>query len=200
MNINQGNWSLKDYIDSYAVRGNKSYQRLKDLIDKYPLANLDVIGTAVLKVNKLTGNQIKDGSLVISEEQYDHAVRRMDYAYEILETIDKSSVKGGIMNLIQVVLYCYDYDEVDLRRLKDQIIKNIYICRPWNSIDSCFNEIENLYNRNTSRKIYFYTLYRQEKARRASEAAREQAKDRERVNGGDFAKVPLKDRKHPYAV
>ena len=124
----------------------------------------------------------------------------MDYAYEILETIDKSSVKGGIMNLIQVVLYCYDYDEVDLRRLKDQIIKNIYICRPWNSIDSCFNEIENLYNRNTSRKIYFYTLYRQEKARRASEAAREQAKDRERVNGGDFAKVPLKDRKHPYAV
>ena len=48
--------------------------------------------------------------------------------------------------------------------------------------------------------VYFYTLYRQEKARRASEVAKEQAKTRERINGKDFAKVALKDRKHPYSV
>lgn len=200
MNINQGNWSLKDYIESYSTRGNKSYQRLEQLIKEYPLANLDVIATAALRINKITGTMVKDGSLVLTEEQYDKAVERLNYAYEIFDLVDKTAVRGGILNLIQVVLYCYDYEDIDLKRLKEQVTKNIYLCRPWNNIDTCFNEIEELYNRNISKKVYFYTLYRQEKARRASEVAKEQAKNRERVNGGDFAKIALKDRKHPYSV
>lgn len=200
MNINQGNWSLKDYIESYATRGNKSYQRLEQLIKEYPLANLDVIATAALRINKITGTMVKDGSLVLTEEQYDKAVERLNYAYEIFDLVDKTAVRGGILNLIQVILYCYDYEEMDLKRLKEQVTKNIYVCRPWNNIDTCFNEIEELYNRNISKKVYFYTLYRQEKARRASEVAKEQAKTRERINGKDFAKVALKDRKHPYSV
>lgn len=200
MNINQGNWSLKDYIESYATRGNKSYQRLEQLIKEYPLANLDVIATATLRINKITGTMVKDGSLVLTEEQYDKAVERLNYAYEIFDLVDKTAVRGGILNLIQVILYCYDYEEMDLKRLKEQVTKNIYLCRPWNNIDTCFNEIEELYNRNISKKVYFYTLYRQEKARRASEVAKEQAKTRERINGKDFAKVALKDRKHPYSV
>lgn len=200
MNINQGNWSLKDYIESYSTRGNKSYQRLEQLIKEYPLANLDVIATAALRINKITGTMVKDGSLVLTEEQYDKAVERLNYAYEIFDLVDKTAVRGGILNLIQVVLYCYDYEDIDLKRLKEQVTKNIYLCRPWNNIDTCFNEIEELYNRNISKKVYFYTLYRQEKARRASEVAKEQAKTRERINGKDFAKVALKDRKHPYSV
>lgn len=200
MNINQGNWSLKDYIESYSVRGNKSYQRLEQLIKGYPLANLDVIATAALRVNKITGTMVKDGSLVLTEEKYNKAKERLDYAYEIFDLIDKTTVKGGLLNLVQVMLYCYDYEEIDLKRLKDQIVKNIYLCRPWNSIDTCFNEIEELYNKNISKKVYFYTLYRQEKAKRASEVAKEQATKRERVNGKDFAKMALKDRKHPYLV
>lgn len=200
MNINQGNWSLKDYIESYATRGNKSYQRLEQLIKEYPLANLDVIATAALRINKITGTMVKDGSLVLTEEQYDKAVERLNYAYEIFDLVDKTAVRGGILNLIQVILYCYDYEEMDLKRLKEQVTKNIYVCKPWNNIDTCFNEIEELYNRNISKKVYFYTLYRQEKARRASEVAKEQAKTRERINGKDFAKVALKDRKHPYSV
>lgn len=200
MNINQGNWSLKDYIESYSVRGNKSYQRLEQLIKGYPLANLDVIATAALRINKITGTMVKDGSLVLTEEKYNKAKERLDYAYEIFDLIDKTTVKGGLLNLVQVMLYCYDYEEIDLKRLKDQIVKNIYLCRPWNSIDTCFNEIEELYNKNISKKVYFYTLYRQEKAKRASEVAKEQAAKRERVNGKDFAKMALKDRKHPYLV
>lgn len=200
MNINQGNWSLKDYIESYATRGNKSYQRLEQLIKEYPLANLDVIATAALRINKITGTMVKDGSLVLTEEQYDKAIERLNYAYEIFDLVDKTAVRGGILNLIQVILYCYDYEEMDLKRLKEQVTKNIYLCRPWNNIDTCFNEIEELYNRNISKKVYFYTLYRQEKARRASEVAKEQAATRARINGKDFAKVALKDRKHPYSV
>lgn len=200
MNINQGNWSLKDYIESYSVRGNESYKRLEKLIKDYPLANLDVIATAVLRINKITGTMVKDGSLVISESQYNKAVERLSYAYEILNLVDKTAVRGGIMNLLQVILYCYDYEGIDLKRLKEQIVKNIYLCRPWNNIDTCFNEVEELYNRNISKKIYFYTSYRQEKARRASEIAKEQALNRERINGRDFAKVALKDRKHPFSV
>lgn len=200
MNINQGNWSLKDYIESYATRGNKSYQRLEQLIKEYPLANLDVIATAALRINKITGTMVKDGSLVLTEEQYDKAIERLNYAYEIFDLVDKTAVRGGILNLIQVILYCYDYEEMDLKRLKEQVTKNIYLCRSWNNIDTCFNEIEELYNRNISKKVYFYTLYRQEKARRASEVAKEQAATRARINGKDFAKVALKDRKHPYSV
>ena len=126
MNINQGNWSLKDYIESYSVRGNKSYQRLEQLIKGYPLANLDVIATAALRINKITGTMVKDGSLVLTEEKYNKAKERLDYAYEIFDLIDKTTVKGGLLNLVQVMLYCYDYEEIDLKRLKDLIVKNIY--------------------------------------------------------------------------
>ena len=84
---------------------------------------------------------VKDGSLVLTEEQYDKAVERLNYAYEIFDLVDKTAVRGGILNLIQVILYCYDYEEMDLKRLKEQVTKNIYVCRPWNNIDTCFNEI-----------------------------------------------------------
>ena len=127
MNINQGNWSLKDYIESYSVRGNKSYQRLEQLIKGYPLANLDVIATAALRVNKITGTMVKDGSLVLTEEKYNKAKERLDYAYEIFDLIDKTTVKGGLLNLVQVMLYCYDYETGNTEKISDKNIADYFV-------------------------------------------------------------------------
>lgn len=190
MNINQGNWSIDDYIDSYCERGNPSYIMFKELRNRYPAANSDVISTAVLRISGSPSRIIKEGTLAITKADFDKAVERLDYAYDIFDMIDKESLKGlgSIYTLAQILLYCYDYKEVDKARLKNQIIRYYHLMKPWIDVESCFRQIEDLYNRNLCKKVYLFTIFRQEKQNERSEMAREHALSMPRAeDGGSFA-------------
>lgn len=199
MNINQTNWSLPDYIDSYAQRGFDSYIKITELMNKYPEANLNTICTALFRSQSAPIVSVKDGTLTITQHQYNRAIEALDYAYEIFNCIDRNTLKGSIYTLVQALILCYEYPEVNNEKLLDIVKEYIHLANAWIDMDTCLQEIENLYNRRARSRVYIYTLFRQERARIKS------------LNGKSFANIRKRDElnrnfvpgdsvKHPYNI
>ncbi len=157
MNIHQVNWKDRDYIESYANRGFESYRFLKELLDKYNL-NLMVLATALKQTSRIISTTIRDGKLEITQEQYEKATERLNYAIKYRPYINK--LPGSKTKLYQAVILCYDFEDVDNERLFEKITSSIRVLTPWHNIDECFVSIEEVYNRNLRQKVYIYTEYR----------------------------------------
>lgn len=175
MNMNMVNWKLPDFIKSYAEQGNKNYQRLLSLFEKYVGGNLDIISTAVYRVSKSKYREIKAGILQLTQEQYEKAVNRLEYVQPIIEKINEKKLSGSFVTLIQTLIYYYDYEEVDKERLAESVEKYIYNANPWVSNLDCEREVENCYNynRRAETKQSISHLIREERMRRQIELNKE---------------------------
>lgn len=195
MNINQTNWSLNDYIDSYCARGFDSYLKLRELMTKYPEANLNTICTALYRSQGAPIVSVKDGTLTITQSQYDRAIEALDYAYVIFNEIDKNVLKGSIFNLVQALVLCYEYDEVNKKRLMNQVKEFIHLANAWIDIETCIQQIEQIYNRNSRNKCYIYTLFREERSKLKTENGKQMAALKQRdEKGKNFIPGEIKHR------
>ena len=171
MNMNMVNWKLPDFIKSYAEQGNANYQRLLALMEKYANGNLDIISTAVYRVSKSKHRDIKQGTLQLTQEQYDAAIPRLEYIKPLLDTLDANKLPGSLVTLMQTLIYYYDYPEVDKERLAYSVEKNIYNATPWVLNTDCEREVENAYNygMKLEKKIFIAHLVKEERMRRQVE-------------------------------
>ena len=171
MNMNMVNWKLPDFIKSYAEQGNAHYQRLLALMEKYANGNLDIISTAVYRVSKSKHRDIKQGTLQLTQEQYDAAIPRLEYIKPLLDTLDANKLPGSLVTLMQTLIYYYDYPEVDKERLAYSVEKNIYNATPWVLNTDCEREVENAYNygMKLEKKIFIAHLVKEERMRRQVE-------------------------------
>ena len=185
MNMNMVNWKLPDFIKSYAEQGNENYQRLLKLMEKYANGNLDIISTAVYRVSRSKHKDIKQGTLQLTQEQYDAAISRLEYIEPMLNQIDEKKLPGSFITLMQTLVYYYDYPEVDKERLAYSVEKYIYNSIPWVSNTDCEKEVENVYNygMKLEKKIFIAHLIKEERMRRQIElnkANQERALERTR--------------------
>ena len=171
MNMNMVNWKLPDFIKSYAEQGNINYQRLLALMEKYAGGNLDIISTAVYRVSKSKHRDIKQGTLQLTQEQYEAAIPRLEYIKPLLEQLDANKLPGSLVTLMQTLIYYYDYPEVDKERLAYAVEKNIYNATPWVLNTDCEREVENAYNygMKLEKKIFIAHLVKEERMRRQLE-------------------------------
>lgn len=171
MNMNMVNWKLPDFIKSYAEQGNANYQRLLALMEKYANGNLDIISTAVYRVSKSKHRDIKQGTLQLTQEQYEAAIPRLEYIKPLLDTLDANKLPGSLVTLMQTLIYYYDYPEVDKERLAYSVEKNIYNATPWVLNTDCEREVENAYNygMKLEKKIFIAHLVKEERMRRQVE-------------------------------
>ena len=171
MNMNMVNWKLPDFIKSYAEQGNENYQRLLTLMERYANGNLDIISTAIYRVSKSKHTDIKQGTLQLTQEQYENAIPRLKYIEPILNQIDDKKLPGSVVKLMQTLIYYYDYPEVDKERLLYSVEKNIYNATPWVSNQDCEKEVENAYNygMKLEKKIFIAHLIKEERMRRQIE-------------------------------
>ena len=171
MNMNMVNWKLPDFIKSYAEQGNANYQRLLALMEKYANGNLDIISTAVYRVSKSKHRDIKQGTLQLTQEQYEAAIPRLEYIKPLLDTLDANKLPGSLVTLMQTLIYYYDYPEVDKERLAYSVEKNIYNATPWVLNTDCEREVENAYNYGLGleKKIFIAHLVKEERMRRQVE-------------------------------
>lgn len=158
MNINQINWVDRDYIYSYADRNYKSYILLKNLMEKYKL-NLMILAMAVKKRSRFDSNMIRNGNLKITQEEYEEAQKRLDYAISFIPFCKRKH--GSLSKLLQACILCYDFKDIDNKRLFEKITEFMPLMTPWSSLDECFVSIEEVYNRNIRKRVYIYTEYRQ---------------------------------------
>lgn len=157
MNIYQTNWSDRDYIESYASRNFKSYVLLKELMDRYN-QNLLILATAINKRLKWDSKMIRTGKLNITEEQCEEAVKKIEYAMSFIPFAKRRH--GNLTKLLQALIFCYDFKDIDNKRLFEKLTEYMPLMTPYSNLDECFVSIEEVYNRNIRKRVYIYTEYR----------------------------------------
>lgn len=194
MNMNMVNWKLPDFIKSYAEQGNPNYQRLLGLMQKYANGNLDIISTALYRVSKSKHSDIKQGTLQVTEEQYNDAIERLEFIQPLVEVIDSNKLPGSFVTLMQTLIYYHDYPEVDKERLMESVEKYIYNARPWVINQDCEKEVEDCYNynRKIENKQSISHLVKEERMRRQVElnkANQERAYERTKKRSSRLYKI-----------
>lgn len=159
MNIHQTNWTLRDYIKSYADRGMQSYVYLQDLVDTYKGLSLIAIVMACQGGTKYS-KKIYKGDFDFTERNYERTKEKLDYLAECLSFFKfRNGAKGY---LEQALLICQNLDSasLDLDRLKERLREDCSIMRRWNSVPTCLQSIEDVYNANLAYPVFLYTEYR----------------------------------------
>lgn len=157
MNIHQTNWTLKDYIKSYADRGMQSYIYLQDLIDTYKGLALITIVMACQGGTKYS-KRIYRGELDFTERDYEKVKEKLDF---IVEVCSYFRFKNGAKSYLEFsLLICQTLDCIDLNRLKERLKEDCSIMRRWNSVPTCLQSIEDVYNVNLAYPVFLYTEYR----------------------------------------
>lgn len=157
MNIHQTNWTLRDYIKSYADRGLQSFVYLQDLIDTYKNLTLLTIVMACQGTTKYS-KKIYRGELDVTENDYEKIKEKLDY---LTEVISYFKFKNGAKSYLEYsLLVCQSLDCVDLNRLKERLKEDSSIMRRWNSVPTCLQAIEDVYNVSLAYPVFLYTEYR----------------------------------------
>lgn len=163
MNATSTNWSLRDYIDSYAERGNESYVRLHDLMDSYNV-NLSVICTALFNTLKFHIDTIKSGTLNISMDLANSASIRLSEMLSILSYLNSPDNKSKTF-LQQALLIVLSFDEVDHVRFKNAVIKHLQVPsnNTWKNVDEVVRAFEDAYNYGAHKHkvVMIYNIYRE---------------------------------------
>lgn len=186
LNMRNTNWKLTDFIKSYANRGYVGYKRLCMLMEKYQKYGITTLATAVKLISKFDNDQIKNGTLEISEEEYNDAIDRLNWLEKI--TPYCKSCAGELNFLYQSLLICKEFDGVDMDKLKERVISQNSVMLPFASIPDCMQSLEQLYNKNRPEKfkVYIFTEYRKWLANNRPAAA-------ERIKNNSYRKESNKE-------
>ena len=151
MNIYQSNWSIRDYVVSYAKSGMMSYEVLREAGEKskdekgrerltYTILTAAYSG----KNGNITGSHAKimNGEFeVVDKAHGDYIVNELLKIYDTL-----SLVKGRTEYMCQALIYAMRYEAVDMDRMARQIQKRCGEMNEVASIEGALKEFEKVYN------------------------------------------------------
>ena len=169
LNMRNTNWKTKDFIESYADRGNESYVRIKNLLEQYSYG-VNVIATAVKLIGKFDIKYVKNGELRVSAQEYEKAIERLEWLNRIAPYCKSTS--GEVASLLQTLIICREFENIDLARLESKVITLNQAMIPYASVPDCMQSLEEIYNRNlpATSKVYLFTEYRKWLADNRSQA------------------------------
>ena len=160
MNASNTSWNNRDYVKSYAEAGQKSYQRLLQMMTMY---DVDV-RTVLRLINKSTNagvlRMLKTGEFFMSNEEFGRGLKRLPYFSAYMKAMKRF---GGNANVKKkVVFYLVDHGGYPHQQIIDALTK----CSPDDVICSTderlIMSIEDVYNKfkREDKKIYLLADYR----------------------------------------
>lgn len=158
MNINQGNWTKADYIDSYADLGDENYIRLRDLLQNSGNLFCDKVILYAATGKTETINSIKNGSFECSKADYDRAVRTLKWLTSFKDLFSKKM--GHTEFYFMAVIFCYWCNDIDEKRLYSKISAMRASLIPVTNMQQAFQQIENVYNHRLTTKVHIEDRYR----------------------------------------
>ena len=166
MNIGQGNWKPIDFVKSYAELGNASYALFLNLINRYPQFTLSQLVGVVKNDIYTNGSSIqgvKNGSLVLTQEQFEEVVCALESVIEFIPYLDK--IDGSQRVKYTGVVWVLRNTKADRQRLLDVIKKGYPTISPVVDTrkDIFLADLSELYNKRLSPQkcLYFDTEYKQ---------------------------------------
>lgn len=175
LNSASKNWSTKNYIHSYALGDqNINYIYVEQLMKAYPWANQSLITFAVTGVSGWGSgiNGYKNGDFECTEDEYNKAVKILDYVGRFVD--DLAGFKGKKYMYLLSLAFCYVCPVVDNDYLATKMNKYGRTLGPASSIVDAMSQIEGrVYNyqmRSPREPISIVTEY--ERYKRANKSHR----------------------------
>lgn len=111
MNINQSNWTMMDFVESYAEEGNESYIYFQNLMKAYKGMGIVAVNNAVTGLSATNNDAIKSGRFVCTKDDYEKAVKILDYERRFTDIVRK--IKGRADYIYIAIGFCYQSECVD---------------------------------------------------------------------------------------
>ena len=159
MNINQSNWTLMDYIETYAETGSIAYMYLLQLIKAFgkSFQTKVILNVATGKVENQNGI-IKTGAFHCTAEDYNKATKTLRFLTQFNEPLQR--IHGHTEYYYMALAFCFNDPEVNNDRLLEKIIQLQANLIPVTTIQQAFDQIEDVYNNRARNKVYIKTNYR----------------------------------------
>lgn len=167
MNIDQTNWKLTDYIESYAEIGNMNYIFLSKLLSSYSKFGIGIapVIRAITNGCDVDSRIIKSGKFICTKEDYNNAVEILNYEARFKDVIEK--IGGGRKDFIYSAIgFAFMCKQCDNDRLYKKMNENIRDFRRCANLKDCLEELSNIYNSRArvEMKCYLHILYETEQA------------------------------------
>ena len=158
LNMYQQNWSMQNYIDSYADSGFGSYVFLQQLIKAYKGVSLRVIYNALTGKAETDNPGIKRGTFQCDVEDYNSAVRILEYEQQFRPFLKR--IRGCTDYYYIALRFCYEHPDVDNDRMLEKIAMLQAELIPASNVDQAFETLEKIYNTRARNKVYLATEYK----------------------------------------
>lgn len=161
MNLGTTNWTMMDFVNSYAEQGNDNYIRLKDTIFHYKQFTWKVIYNISCVNYRDNGgdsyNSVNTGNYSYSEEDKARVESILD---KLKPFISISKKIGGRREMfLTAIAFCIEQNFINEDELARRILLKISDFAPTGNIRYCLEEIERACNYRRTNKIYIVHQY-----------------------------------------
>lgn len=167
MNIDQTNWKLTDYIDSYSEQGNTNYIFLSELLKRYARFNITIapVVRAITNGFDVDNRIIKSGEFICTQEDYNNAIEVLNFEARFAELVEK--IGGGRKDFVYSAIgYGFMCKNCDNERLYKKMSENIRDFRRSSNLKDCLEELSEVYNHKArvDTKVYLHIEYERNQA------------------------------------
>lgn len=159
MNLNQSNWTVMDFIESYAEEGTDSYIFLLNLMKGYGKLGIVAVNNAITGLAAPNNKAIREGKFVCTLQDYERAVKILDYEKRFTGMVKK--IEGRADYIYIAIGFCYQSDCIDNERLFEKLGEKYHHFKSPSNVEQALDEISKIYNeRFRGEKVYLSTDYK----------------------------------------
>lgn len=165
MNLEQTNWTMRDFCKSWEERGNEDYKRFNRIVDAYDFP-FSVVACAATGLASVPSESIKGGRLKCSQEQAELASAGLTWLEMFKASLSNtnSAAVGAKFYMALLFIFTSMQDkDVDLDRVVDRVCSYQFSERnSFGNVHAALAFIEERYNARLSAKsrIYFAHEYK----------------------------------------
>lgn len=168
LNINQTNWKIMDFVESYASVGNNSYKRLLELTRRYPDFSIRPIGFACIgSVN--CEKSIKNGTFCLTQEGFEKAQDNLDYVTRFVDILNNApNIDGALRSYHILLMYTHNLPGIDDERMYQMVRRNVNMLISAQTNVLAARVLDSIYNKNlrATNKVYIETEFKKYEAMR----------------------------------
>ena len=120
---------------------------------------LKVIVSAITGKSEMPNGELKAGTFVCTQEQYEIATRSLSYLLQFKDIIDR--IGGRTECYYMALIFCWGDEAIDNDRLVKKMRQLQANFIPVINIQQAFDYIEDAYNNRSRDKVYIKTRYKQ---------------------------------------
>lgn len=154
MNISSTNWTIMDYISSYAARGYQSYILTEKFINESPYSLSPTLWALTGTGRENSTNKIKNGKLDVNQGDYTRGMNIITYWKRFDDIITNRKAE-----FLEAIGYCYLLDCVDNEILVQKVHQRPRDFQTIATITDAIDVLEDAYNVRTRNHVYIETEY-----------------------------------------